>query len=86
VKGGFAIPVLGQIFLLLFNSGVLDFGVTFRLTLAAVIAHWITLAIIVLRRRNSVTPGDACLIRFAFIIYYPIMFLVFHKWTTALTR
>ncbi len=55
---------------LVITALVLDDGTMFRACLAAVIAHWIGMMIIVIRRRTSPTELDVGFVKFGFLFFF----------------
>lgn len=68
--------IVVQLIILLLASLVLDGGHLLRMCLIAVAAHWLTVGIILARRRSALTRADTFMIRLAFLIYIPIAYLL----------
>lgn len=84
VRGGFSIPVVGQVIFLILNLGTFDHGVSFKLCIAAVIAHWLIVGMIAVRRKNDITRFDAVIIRFGFFLFLPAIHFAFDLWIKTL--
>ncbi len=69
VHGGLVQPVIGQVVLLILGGLMLDGGFIAAVVLIGIITHWTTVAIISIRRRNTLTNGDVLLIRYGFLLF-----------------
>ncbi|MHC4178435.1 MAG: hypothetical protein ACYSWU_13060 [Planctomycetota bacterium] len=65
----FVIALVLQGLLLIFAALLLDGGFLLRLSLMAVITHWIAAGVIVVRRRASPTEFDVGLVRYGFVFW-----------------
>ena len=54
---------------------ILDGGFTFRVCLAAAIAHWVAVTIVVIRRRTSPTMLDVGVLKFGFLFCFVLAFV-----------
>jgi hypothetical protein len=84
IKGGFAIPIVGQVILLILNLGAFDHGVSLKFCIIAIITHWVIVGIIAIRRKNNITQFDAVIIRFGFFLFLPSIHFAFALWIKAL--
>jgi hypothetical protein len=65
----FVIALALQGFLLIFAALLLDGGFLLRLSLMAVITHWIAAGLIVARRRAAPTELDVGVVRYGFVFW-----------------
>ncbi len=68
--------VLVQVVILMLTALLLDGGYCGRICGCAMGGYWLMLGWLALRRRNALTATDAVLIRYGFIIWLMIAFLV----------
>ena len=65
---GLVFPLVQQLIVLGFASLILDGGTMFQVFSYAAVAHWTCMAIILMRRRNRLTPIDKLVIRVGFLV------------------
>jgi hypothetical protein len=78
--------LLQQGIVLILTALLLDGGQTFSSAVIALVAHWLTVIILVCRRPSSPTEGDVLLVRYGFLLFFFIVLVAGEPEWAALRR